>query len=66
VKRIPNAVAFVVFISLTVTVTSVMTTPSGSRLAILVGGLITTLLVGVVVAGAVWLRARLRRDRRTD
>jgi len=64
VNRIPGAVAFSFFIGLVVTITNgVLTAPPGTRLAGLIGGLIATLLVSLIVAGAVWLRTRVRRAR---
>jgi hypothetical protein len=63
VKRIPNAVAFVFFICLGVTFSNLLTTPAASRLNLFVGGLITTVLFSLVVAGGIWLRNRLRRSR---
>jgi hypothetical protein len=63
VSRIPNAVAFVFFIGLVVTITNALTTPAGARLAMLVGGVVTTLILSLVVAGGLWLWTRLRPDR---
>ena len=65
-NRIPNAVAFIFFVGLTVTITNVLTAPSGTRLLVLVSGLITTLILSLMVAGAVWIRTRLRRDRSSN
>lgn len=62
-NRIPNAVAFMFFIALTVTITNVLTAPAGTRLLTLVAGLITAVLLSLIVAGAVWLRTRRRRGR---
>ena len=62
-SRIPNAVAFIFFVGLVVTITSVLTAPAGTRLIGLVAGLIATLLVTLVVAAAVWLWTRLHRAR---
>jgi membrane associated rhomboid family serine protease len=61
VNRIPNAVAFIFFVGLAVTITNVLTAPAGTRLVALVAGLITSLLLSLIVAGAIWLRTRLRR-----
>ena len=63
VDRIPNAVAFIFAIGLAVTITNVLTAPAGTRLTVLVAGLITTLLLSLIVAGGYWLRTRLRRAR---
>jgi hypothetical protein len=63
VTRVPNAVAFVVAIGLVVTMTTVFTTPAGARLYMLMGGLVATLILGLIVAGAIWLRTKLRRGR---
>ena len=63
VKRIPNAVAFIVFIGIVVTITNVLTAPAGGHLYILVGGLTATVILGVIVAAGIWLRTRLRRAR---
>lgn len=62
-SRIPNAVAFVFFIGLVVTLSSVLTAPAGTHLALLAGGVVATLMLSLIVAGGVWLRTRLRRDR---
>jgi threonine/homoserine/homoserine lactone efflux protein len=66
VNRIPNAVAFMFFLGLTVTVTSALTAPAGTRVLALVAGVITSVIVSLVVAGGVWLRTRLRRARRSN
>jgi hypothetical protein len=61
VKRIPGAVAFVFFICVCVTITNLLTTPAATRLNMFVGGVITTVLFSLIVAGGIWLRNRLRR-----
>jgi hypothetical protein len=64
VNRIPNAVAFMFFLGLTVTLTSALTAPAATRVLTLVAGVITSVIVSLVVAGGMWLRTRLRRARR--
>jgi hypothetical protein len=66
VNRIPNAVAFIFFVGLAVTITNVLTAPAGTRLVAFVAGLITSLLLSLIVAGGLWLRTRVRRARRSN
>ena len=65
-SRIPNAVAFVVAIGLAVTFANVLTAPADGRGIALVAGLITTVILGLVVAIAFWLWSRSHRDRSPD
>ena len=60
-NRIPNAVAFIFFVGLVVTITNALTAPPGTRLVTLVAGLITSVILSLIVAGGIWLRTRFRR-----
>jgi hypothetical protein len=65
-SRVPNAVAFIVFIAFIVTFVNVVTAPPDGRWVALLAGLITTVILGLVVAVAFWLWSRLHRDRNLD
>jgi len=66
VSRIPNAVAFVVFIGLGVTFVNTVTAPADGRGIALIAGLFTTIVLGFIVAVAFWLWSRSHRDQRQD
>jgi hypothetical protein len=61
-SRIPSPIAFVVFIALAVTFANVLTAPADGRGIALVAGLITTVILGSIVAVAFWLWSRFHRD----
>jgi hypothetical protein len=61
--RIPNAVAVVVAIGLSISVVNVMTGPADQRVVVLVGGLLVTVLIGLIATIALWLLIALRRKR---
>jgi hypothetical protein len=65
-SRVPNAVAFVVAIGLAVTFVNTVTGPADGRGIALVAGLITTVILGLIVAVAFWLWSRSHRDRTPD
>ena len=65
-SRIPNVVAFIVFVALAVTFANVLTAPADGRGIALVAGLITTVILGFIVAVAFWLWSRFHRDERPD
>ena len=65
-SRIPNAVAFVVAIGLAVTFVNAVTAPADERGTAVVAGLITTVILGFIVAVAFWLWSRFHRGERPD
>ena len=65
-SRVPNAVAFVFFIGIAVTLTNTLTAPAGGHLIVLIAGLVTTVLVALVVAAAMWIRTKIRDSKRGD
>jgi hypothetical protein len=62
-SRIPNPVAFVLFIGIALTVTNTLTATPGRHIFVLLGGLIATALLAGIVALGLWARTRYRARR---